>query len=84
MFSFLKLKSAKARIVGFAIVLLFLWLQTSPVAWLVQPIQRIEALAYDFRLNSTSDKNDIDPRVVIIDIDEKAYNRLGSGAGLVM
>lgn len=84
MFSFLKLKSAKARIVGFAIVLLFLWLQTSPVAWLVQPIQRIEALAYDFRLNSTSDKNEIDPRVVIIDIDEKAYNRLGSGAGLVM
>ncbi|MCW8827119.1 MAG: CHASE2 domain-containing protein, partial [Gammaproteobacteria bacterium] len=72
-----KLKLSKPRIVGLAIVFSFLWLQTSPVSWLSQPIERIEALAYDMRLNATIEARQVDTRVVIIDIDEKSLQQVG-------
>ncbi len=63
---------------GIATTLVFGWAQFSDIPLLQALQQRAEFLAYDLRLNSSlSEDQDIDPRIVIIDIDEKSLGAEG-------
>jgi adenylate cyclase len=62
---------------GVIIATIFLWWQFASPPALQAPLERLEALAYDLRLNLTRSKQDVDPRIVIIDIDEKSLEAIG-------
>ena len=63
---------------GLATTLLFGWAQFSDVPLLQALKQRAESMAYDLRLNTSLAKDaSIDPRIVIIDIDEKSLGAEG-------
>lgn len=64
-------------IIGGLLVALFIWWQFAAPKPLQAPLQRLEALAYDQRLNLTLPPPSLDPRIVIIDIDEKSLQEIG-------
>lgn len=64
-------------LMGVMITAIFLWSQFASPPSLQAPLERLEALAYDLRLNLTLTPQGIDPRVVIIDINEKSLEQIG-------
>jgi adenylate cyclase len=64
-------------IIGSIIVAFFIWWQFAAPGPLRVPLQRLESLAYDLRLNLTLPPSSVDNRIVIIDIDEKSLEELG-------
>lgn len=67
-------KHALRTLLSFAILGFFLLHATKTVEW--EFIQAIENQAYDIRLELTT-PNTLDPRIVIIDIDEKSLKEVG-------
>jgi adenylate cyclase len=64
-------------IIGSVIVTFFIWWQFAAPESLRAPLQRLEALAYDLRLNLSLPPPSVDNRIVIIDIDEKSLEEIG-------
>jgi len=62
---------------GLLLVLIMLWLQFSDMPLMQQTMQRIDSLVYDLRLRATLPEHSVDPRIVIIDIDEKSLQAEG-------
>lgn len=68
----------KSILIGLAIMGFFLWFQITEYDPMVNVRQRLELLAYDVRLKATLPENvKPDPRIVIIDIDEKSLRKEG-------
>ncbi|MCK9532386.1 MAG: adenylate/guanylate cyclase domain-containing protein [Gammaproteobacteria bacterium] len=63
--------------VGIALTLLVLWLQFTSLPLARQAMQRLDYLAYDLRLEATLGEPRVDPRVVIVDVDEKSLQAEG-------
>ncbi|MCW8919590.1 MAG: adenylate/guanylate cyclase domain-containing protein [Gammaproteobacteria bacterium] len=63
--------------IGGAIVAFFIWWQFAAPDTLRVPLKRLEALAYDLRLNLSLPEPTVDRRIVIIDIDEKSLQEVG-------
>jgi adenylate cyclase len=63
--------------VGLALTFLILWLQFTSLPLARQAMQRLDYLAYDLRLKATLNDAPVDPRVVIVDIDEKSLREEG-------
>ena len=59
-------------LLGLITTLLFAWSQFTNLPLLHTLQQRAEFIAYDMRLNTSLDKQALDPRIVIIDVDEKS------------
>lgn len=66
-----------ARLVGLGLTLLFYGAMTSHLPLVEQMVGRAEVVAYDARLNLTLAEAAVDPRVVIIDIDERSLTSEG-------
>jgi adenylate cyclase len=65
-------------LLGIITTLLFAWAQFSDVPLLRALKQRAESMAYDLRLNAgLARKPGVDPRIVIIDVDEKSLGAEG-------
>jgi adenylate cyclase len=64
-------------LVGLALTLFFLWLQFTSLPLARQAIQRLDYLAYDLRLKATLGTHAVDPRIVVVDIDEKSLKEEG-------
>ncbi len=62
---------------GLLMVLGMLWLQFSDVPLLQQTLQRLDSLVYDLRLRAMLPEHYADPRIVIVDIDEKSLQTEG-------
>ena len=63
--------------VGLALTVLVLWLQLTSQPLPRQLVQRLDSLAYDLRLKASLGPQQVDPRVVIVDIDEKSLREEG-------
>jgi adenylate cyclase len=63
--------------IGIIIVAFFIWWQFAAPDPLQTPLKRLEALAYDLRLNLSLPPPTVDNRIVIIDIDEKSLQEIG-------
>jgi adenylate cyclase len=68
---------SRPLLMGVMITSVFLWWQFASPPSLQAPLERLEALAYDLRLNLTLATRGIDPRVVIVDINEKSLEEMG-------
>lgn len=64
-------------LLGLATTLLFAWSQFTDLPLLHTLQQRAEFLAYDLRLNTSLPKQAPDPRIVIVDVDEKSLGTEG-------
>jgi len=65
-------------LLGIATSLLFAWAQFADIPILKALQQRAESMAYDLRLNFSLEQNHkVDPRIVIIDVDEKSIGAEG-------
>ncbi|MBI3773488.1 MAG: adenylate/guanylate cyclase domain-containing protein [Gammaproteobacteria bacterium] len=62
---------------GLGLTLVFAWAEFSDIPVLKSLKQRIEFIAYDLRLNATLPRQEIDRRIVIIDVDEKSLSKEG-------
>lgn len=63
--------------IGLLLVLLTLWLQSSQIPVVGETLQRLESLVYDLRLAVTLPAAAVDPRIVIVDIDERSLRTEG-------
>ncbi len=64
-------------VVGLLLIVITLSLQFSNVPLTRQAIARLDYLAYDLRLKANLDNSAVDPRIVIVDIDEKSLRAEG-------
>lgn len=62
---------------GVGLTLTFAWAEFTDIPLLESLKQRVEFIAYDLRLNLTLPHQNIDRRIVIIDIDEKSLSKEG-------
>jgi adenylate cyclase len=63
---------------GLLLTLVVLWLEFSDAGMIRSVMARLDFLIYDLRLSTTlEDKPSVDPRVVIVDIDEKSIQAEG-------
>jgi adenylate cyclase len=62
---------------GLLLVLVMMWLQFSDMPLMQQAMQRLDSLVYDLRLKAMLPERHVDPRIVIVDIDEKSLQTEG-------
>jgi len=62
---------------GLLLVLVMLWLQFSGLPLMQQTMQRLDSMVYDLRLRAMLPEHRVDPRIVIVDIDEKSLQAEG-------
>lgn len=62
---------------GLLLVLITLWLQFSDMPLMQQTMQRLDSMVYDLRLRAMLPEHHVDPRIVIVDIDEKSLQNEG-------
>ncbi len=65
------------RLIGLGLMLFFLWCTTTDLPLVNRLVIRAEGIAYDARLNLTLPPHTVDPRIVIVDIDEKSLKQEG-------
>lgn len=70
-------KKLYPTITGLLLVFLMLWLQFSDMPLMQQTMQRLDSLVYDLRLRAMLPERHVDPRIVIVDIDEKSLRQEG-------
>ncbi len=64
-------------IIGLLLVAVTLWLQFTSVTTIQQAMQRLDLMVYDLRLRTMLPRQVLDPRIVIVDIDEKSLHAEG-------
>lgn len=62
---------------GLLLVLVMMLLQFSDMPLMQQAMQRLDSLVYDLRLKAMLPERHVDPRIVIVDIDEKSLQTEG-------
>jgi eukaryotic-like serine/threonine-protein kinase len=61
-------------LMAFCLAFLFAWLSFHSGSWL----ERLERLSYDWMVRLTAPEGQADPRIVLIEIDDKSIERMGS------
>ena len=65
-------------VMGIAVIGVILYVHTSPNPSVASTLERLEGIFYDIRMRFfLPDEPEMDPRVIIIDIDDKSLNEIG-------